>query len=101
MHRWLLFLIMTVVMMSYTRLSFGLTANRVSFEFHQNFYRVVIQYTLPELKEFREAVAEFRSFKRANDFYWKILRGADFYLGEPGLIRFVPDNKTKTKPQPW
>ena len=76
----------------------ALTANRVEFEFHVNFYRVVFQYTIPELKEFREAMVEFRDFKKANAFYWKLLRGADFYLKDATQVRFI---NRKARPSPW
>lgn len=75
------------------------TANKVAFEFLQNGgYRVTVHYTVPELKEFRESYVLFKQKKVAEAFYWKLVRGADFYPDDPKLIRFVPP---KVKPTPW
>ena len=75
------------------------TANKVMFEFLQGGgYRVTVQYTVPELKEFRESYVLFTKKKAAESFYWKLVRGADFYPDDPQLIRYVPP---KTKPTPW
>lgn len=76
----------------------ALTANKVEFEFHPGFYRVVFEYTIPELKELREGMIELKSKKKAEKIYWKLLRGADFYLGEPGQIIFI---NPKKEPDPW
>ncbi len=75
------------------------TANKVAFEFLQNGqYRVTVNYTVPELKEFRESYVIFSKKKEAEAFYWKLVRGADFYPDDPKLVRFIPP---KTKPTPW
>jgi hypothetical protein len=75
------------------------TANKVAFEFLQNGqYRVTVDYTVPELKEFRESYVIFNRKKEAQAFYWKLIRGADFYPDDPKLVRFIPP---KTKPTPW
>lgn len=75
------------------------TANKVAFEFLQNGqYRVTVNYTVPELKEFRESYVLFNRKKEAESFYWKLVRGADFYPDDPKLVRFIPP---KTKPTPW
>jgi len=77
----------------------GYTANKVAFEFLQNGqYRVTVNYTVPELKEFRESYVLFNRKKEAESFYWKLVRGADFYPDDPKLVRFIPP---KTKPTPW
>jgi hypothetical protein len=77
----------------------ALTANQVAFEFRPNgLYRVYIYYTVPALKEFREANIEFTSRKKAEKFYFDLLRGADFYLNNPEQVTFV--NKP-LEPQPW
>jgi hypothetical protein len=76
----------------------ALTANKVWFEFHETFYRVYFQYTMPELREMREAYIEFTSKKKAEIFYSKLLHGADFELGSNGEVVFLP---TPTKPDPW
>ena len=75
------------------------TANKVGFEFLQNGrYRVTVNYTVPELKEFRESYVLFNKKKEAEGFYWKLVRGADFYPEDPKLVRFVPP---KSQPTPW
>ena len=87
-----------IITLSVATVGKGLTANRVEFEFHSGFYRVAFEYTLPALKELREAQVEFKSRKKAEEFYWKLLCGADFYIGNPGDIRYI--NK-KPVPEPW
>ncbi|HYX39619.1 MAG TPA: hypothetical protein VE954_41505 [Oligoflexus sp.] len=75
------------------------TANKVAFEFMQNGqYRITVNYTDAELKEFRESYVLFNKKKEAESFYWKLVRGADFYPEDPKLVRFIPP---KTKPTPW
>ena len=77
----------------------ALTANQVAFEFRPNgLYRVYVYYTVPALKEFREAYIEFTNRKKAEKFYFDVLRGADFYLNDPNQVTFV--NKP-LEPQPW
>lgn len=76
----------------------ALTANQVDFEFHKGIYRVIVHYTVPALKEFRQATVEFRSKKKAEAFYFAVLRGADFYFGDPKGIEFINERK---KPDPW
>ncbi|MCX6130274.1 MAG: hypothetical protein NTX25_14575 [Proteobacteria bacterium] len=79
--------------------SYAYTANKVDFEFMQTgHYRVTVNYTIPELKEFREAYVLFTKKKEAEQFYWKLVRGADFYPDNPLLVRFMP---TKLQPTPW
>jgi len=75
------------------------TANKVAFEFLQNGrYRVTVNYTVPELKEFRESYVIFKKKKEAESFYWKLIQGADFYPEDPQLVRFIPP---KSQPTPW
>ncbi|MFY7928905.1 MAG: hypothetical protein ACOVS5_08530 [Oligoflexus sp.] len=75
------------------------TANKVWFEFlDDGRYRVTVNYTIPALKEYREAYVIFRKKKEAEAFYWKLVRGADFYPEIPGQIRYIPP---KTGPEPW
>lgn len=79
--------------------SSALTANQVSFEFRPNgLYRVHLYYTIPAVKEYREAYVEFTKRKEAEAFYFKVLRGADFYLDDPSDVRFI--NKP-LEAQPW
>ncbi len=75
------------------------TANKVWFEFRPSgIYRVYVSYTVPELKEFREAYTEFRVKKDAEAFYWDLVKGADFYLPAPGARRFL---NQPLQPSPW
>jgi hypothetical protein len=79
----------------------ALTANQVWFEFHgmpHVFYRVRFQYTLPEIRELREAYADFYDKRKADKFYSDLLHGADFYLGESGQLQFVA---SPAKRDPW
>ena len=80
--------------------SFAFTANKVFFEFWPNkgFYRVRVNYTIPELKEAREARVEFTSKRQAEKYYFALLRGADFYMEDPKTIRFT---QQEAAPQPW
>lgn len=73
------------------------TANKVWFEFHEGFYRVIASYTVPELKETRLAEAEFRSFKKAKDFYFSIVRGADFFYWQADGTEV----RNRSAPDPW
>lgn len=77
----------------------ALTANQVSFQFLNNGrYRVNLYYTVPALKEFREAYVDFDDRKRAETFYFDVLRGADFYLEDEPQTKFVNEPLT---PNPW
>jgi hypothetical protein len=77
----------------------GYSANKVLFMFKPyGGYRVYVNYTVPELKEYREAYVEFVNKKAAEKYYWDLVRGADFYLPEPESIRFT--NKA-LEPEPW
>lgn len=67
----------------------GYSANKVWFEFRPTgIFRVYVNYTVPELKEFREAYVEFQNKKEAEQFYWDLVRGADFYPPDPKGRRF-------------
>ena len=75
------------------------TANKVWFEFRPDGrYRVYVNYTVPELKEFREAWVDFTKKKEAERFYFDLIRGADFYPPDPKARRFV---NPVMKPDPW
>lgn len=75
------------------------TANHVKFEFRPDgLFRVLVTYTIPELKELRESMVEFTSRKEAEAFYWALVKGADFYHPDPKSLKFI--NKPK-KFQPW
>lgn len=75
------------------------TANKVWFEFRPTgIYRVYVSYTVPELKEFREAYVEFTKKRDAERFYWDLVRGADFYPPDPKATKFI---NAPLKPDPW
>ena len=75
------------------------TANRVHFEFMQTGqYRVIVNYTIPELKEVREAYVIFNKKSEASKFYWSLVRGGDFFPSDPKNIRFI---RPKLEPRPW
>lgn len=75
------------------------SANKVWFEFRPSgIYRVYVNYTVPELKQYRESYVEFRKKKDAERFYWDLVRGADFYPPDPTARRFATP---PMKPDPW
>lgn len=75
------------------------TANTVRFEqWPHGVFRIYMNYTVPELQEFREAFVEFYKREEAEAFYWDVVRGADVYLNNPGKREFK--NQIPT-PQPW
>lgn len=77
----------------------ALTADRVFFEVLVNKgYKVRIKYTIPALREKREAYRVFTNRDEAVQFFQTIRSGADFYLGHAGQIKFTPP---KIKPNPW
>lgn len=77
----------------------GYTANQVSFEFRQGgTFRVNLYYTVPALKEFREAYIDFNDRKQAERFYFDVVKGADFYVDSQGQVDF---NNSQTSPSPW
>ena len=79
--------------------SFGYTANKVWFEFLQTGqYKVIVNYTVPEVKEFRESYVIFNNKKKAEAYFWALVRGADFYPSHPPITRF---EKPKLRPDPW
>ncbi len=83
----------------FSELAQAYTANKVSFDFLENgLYRVNVYYTVPEVKEFRQSYVLFKKKREAEIFYWKLLRGADFYPENPELTRFV---QPRMKPEPW
>jgi hypothetical protein len=89
----------TVSTLWFSQRGLAYSANRVSFEFRPNgIYRVYINYTVPELKEYRDAYVEFRKKKEAEKFYFDLLRGAEFYPPIPEQLRFQPP---PNGPRPW
>jgi hypothetical protein len=77
----------------------GHTANEVWFEFRDNGrFRVFINYTIPDLKEFREVYVDFTNQKKAESFYWHVVRGGEFHQGSPNTEDF---HKVPRGPNPW
>lgn len=75
------------------------TANQVTFQFLDNGrFRVNLYYTVPALKEFREAYVDFENRKKAEAFYFDVLRGADFYLEDEPETKFINE---PLAPSPW
>lgn len=78
---------------------FAYSANKVWFEALDNgTYRVRVVYTVPALKEFREAHAIYKSKKEAEVYYWHLVRGGEFATGGEAKIWFIPP---KSEPNPW
>lgn len=77
----------------------GHSANKVWFEFRDNgTYRVIVNYTIPALREAREAYVDFTSKKEAEKFYWTLVRGGDFHFPDPKTVNF---RQVPKKPDPW
>ena len=88
-----------VVSLLWSSIGWSYTANQVSFEFRPNgIYRVHLYYTVPALKEFREATVEFTSRKKAEKYYFDVLRGAEFYIDGQARTEFVNE---PLAPSPW
>lgn len=90
-------LIMTANFISYRAKAHS--ANKVWFEFRDDGrFRVYVNYTIPALKEFRESYVDFKSQKKAEAFYWHLVRGGDFHNPTPEPGHFHPPPQ---KPDPW
>ncbi len=77
----------------------GYSANKVWMEFRDNGrYRVYVNYTVPELREFREVWVEFAKKKEAERYYFDLVRGADFFMPEAKLRSF---QEKPAQPTPW
>lgn len=77
----------------------GLTASKVAFEARPDgIFRVYVTYTVPALKEVREAFVEFTRRQDAESYYYDLLRGADFYLNDPKKREFKAGPR---QPTPW
>ena len=77
----------------------GYRASKVWFKFLSNGkMRVITRYTIPELRESRETSVEFYSRKKAEAYYWQLVKGGEFYPPKPANTRFpiVP-----LGPSPW
>ncbi|RZA17454.1 MAG: hypothetical protein EOP10_22745 [Proteobacteria bacterium] len=78
---------------------FAYSANKVWLDDLDNGnFRVRVQYTVPALKEFREAQAIYKSKREAEVFYWHLIRGGEFATGGPAKLWFLPP---KSEPNPW
>lgn len=81
------------------RPAYAYSANKVSFEVRPNgIYRVYINYTVPALKEFREAFVEFSNRQQAESFYYDLLTGAEFYPDLANRREFIEPPR---QPSPW
>lgn len=79
--------------------AYSYTANKVWMEFRTNGrYRVYVNYTVPALREFREAWVEFAKKKEAESYYFDLVRGADFSIPESKKREF---KQSVIKPTPW
>lgn len=77
--------------------AYGLAANKVWFKIlAPGRYRVYVNVTIPELKQYREYHVDFRSFRKASDFFWQLAKGADFYPPRKNQFQTKPDDYT-----PW
>lgn len=75
------------------------TANKVGWKTKQNgLITLVIEYTIPDLKEKRLAEIDYASQKKASEVYGKLVQGADFYFKDAGKIVF---QNPEPKPSPW
>ena len=79
--------------------AWGYSANKVWFETRpEGIFRVHVNFTVPELKERREAYVQFTSKKKAEKLYWDLVQGADFFPPDPEARRFVAEPMA---PEPW
>jgi len=92
--------ILAILTLMTGNLAFGLQASNIYFEFwpEKGYYRVRATYTVPELLEKREMHADFRNKKAAEELYWKLVKGADFFPGEPEKTKFI---QPRMSPDPW
>jgi hypothetical protein len=77
----------------------ALRANKVWMEFRTNGrYRVFVNYTVPELRSFREVYVDFSKKQEAEKFYFDVLRGAEFSVPDAKARSFT---QSPTEPEPW
>jgi hypothetical protein len=95
--KYLVRIVVLLTLLAHSSAAQAFSANKVHFERLQNGRcRISIAYTVPALKEFREARIEYSSFKEAEDIYWKLVSGADFYFSSAGTLRFeTPPSQPK------
>lgn len=94
---WAANVILVLLLAAASEPAFGLAANKVWFKIlAPGRYRVYVNVTIPELKQYREYHIDFRSFRKASAFFWRIARGADFYPPRKNQFQDKPDGYT-----PW
>lgn len=92
-------ILVTLTMLIGSTSAHAYTASKVWFEFRPTgTFRVYVTYTVPELKEVREAYVDFMQKQEAEKFYWDLVRGADFYPPDPKAAKFI---NSPLKPDPW
>jgi hypothetical protein len=88
-----------IACLGFSSQAFAYTANKVWFEFKPHGgYRVYVNYTIPELKEYREAYVDFTRKKEAEKYYWELVRGAEFYPGDGPAREF---KQQPLEPSAW
>jgi hypothetical protein len=93
------FFVTILLLLSFAARVEAYTANKVFFEFRKNgTFRIYVNYTVPELKEYRSAYVTFDNKKAAEKFYFDLLRGADFHPRKPADRTFV---SPVLEPAPW
>ena len=91
---WLVFFIAVTASLAVSH-----SANKIWFEFRQDGrYRVYVNYTVPAIREFREAYVDFYSKKEAERFYWSLVKGGDFHFPDPNVGHF---HEVPKGPDPW
>lgn len=81
--------------------AYGLAANKVWFKtLAPGRYRVYVNVTIPELKQFREYHVDFRSYRKASAFFWQAVKGADFYPPNQKKTRYSTSPKDNAY-SPW
>lgn len=90
---------LAICLLLVTEKTIAFTANKVWFEFlPSGAYKISINYTVPELKEFRESYVIFYEKDAAEDFYWALVRGADFHPSKPYQLSYP---RPQLQPDPW
>src|SRR5689334_365859 len=78
---------------------FAHSVNKVYFERRPDgLFRVIVNYTVPGLREYREAFVDFSKRAEAEKAYWSLAQGADFYIRDASTITF---QEPTLKPVPW
>ena len=89
----------SVLLLGLAPLARAFSANQVFFEKRADGrVRVIVNYTVPGLREYREAFVDFTKESDAAAAYWNLVRGADFYIKDAKTIAFA---KPQLQPIPW